>query len=442
MKKQKQTERKLAEKIVKKLRKGGYEAYFAGGCVRDIVMRRDPKDFDIATTANPNEIESLFEQTIDIGKKFGVITVRLEGINFEVATFRKERDYVDGRRPSHVTFCSPEEDAKRRDFTVNGLFYDPAKKRIIDFVGGKKDIKKKIIRTIGNPKKRFDEDKLRIIRAIRFATSLNFKIERKTWNEIKKHSKQIKRVSVERIRDELIRIFTQPNADRGLDLLYKSGILKVILPEIAKMKGVGQPRRFHPEGDVYNHTKLMLKKLRKPSVVLAFSALLHDVGKPRTYTKTDRIHFYEHSRVGTEITKRILERLRFPKKIIQDILACIENHMRFIFVKQMREGKLKKFMTRPTFQDELELHKIDCAASHGKLDNYYFLKRKLKKYKEEELKPKKLIDGYDLIEMGMKTGPLMGKILDEIYEMQLEGKIKSKEEALRKAKEKMKAYGS
>lgn len=422
---------KSAYEIARTLKEKGYVAYFAGGCVRDFLRKEEPKDFDIATTASPDEVEKLFSKTIPVGKHFGVILVVKDGKNFEVATFRNEGPYYDGRHPSEVNFTSPEEDALRRDFTANGLFYDPFEKKVIDYVGGKEDIEKKLIRAIGEPQKRFEEDKLRLLRAVRFAANLNYQIEENTWNFITRLVPKINEVSAERMRDELIKTFTRPGAGRGLDLLMESGLLKEILPEVVAMKGCEQPPEFHPEGDVFIHTRMLLDKLDHPSVVLAFAALLHDVGKPPTFQiREGRIRFYEHAPLGARMAETILRRLRFSNDEIEQIMTCVDNHMKFANVKEMREGKLKRFMSAPTFPTEMELHRIDCESSHGLLDNYRFLKKKIEEYKEEELKPKPLLNGDDLKSLGMKPGPAMKPILEEAYEIQLEKRINNKEEAL------------
>lgn len=428
----------LALSIAKRLKDKGHLAYFAGGCVRDYLMRQPPDDFDIATEATPDVVEKLFPKTVAVGKQFGVILVVEGGRSFEVATFRQEGDYRDGRHPSHVSFTVPEEDAKRRDFTVNGLFYDPFKQKVIDFVGGEADIRSRVIRSIGDPNRRFDEDKLRMLRAIRFASSLGFGIDTKTWEALKHRVAEIRLVSPERIRDEIVKTLTRPGADRGLELLSDSGLLKEVLPEIEAMKGVAQPPEFHPEGDVFIHTRMLLEKLDKPSEILALAALFHDVGKPPTYAIRDgRIKFYEHAPIGAQMTEVIMKRLRFSNEETEAVCACVENHMKFADVQKMREGKLKRFVTRQTFDTELELHRIDCLSSHGKLDNYHFLKEKLKAYAHEDLKPKAFVNGHDLMSLGMKAGPAMKPLLEELYEMQLEGRIRSREEALKIAQEKM-----
>ncbi len=428
---------KTAVSIVRKLNQAGHIAYFAGGCVRDFLMNQIPKDYDIATNATPDEVEKLFSKTVPVGKQFGVMLVIEENMSFEVATFRQEGEYRDGRHPSEVRFTSPEEDAKRRDFTINGLFYDPIKQEIIDYVEGRTDIKKRIIKTIGNPEARFREDKLRLLRAVRFANNLGFSIEPTTWEAIKAMKTEIQSVSQERVRDELIKLFTRKNAGDGLMLLSDSGLLAEILPEADAMKGVEQPPEFHPEGDVFIHTKLLMDKLENPSVSLAFGALLHDIGKPAAYSNENgKIRFYSHSRVGCEIAEKMLKRLRFSNKEIDQILSCVDNHMKFAKVKEMREGKLKQFITRHNFLEELELHRIDCESSHGMLDNYFFLKDKLTEYEKENLKPKPLLNGNDIIILGHRPGPLIKEILEQVYVLQLEGKWPNKDEALQWVRQK------
>ena len=435
-------EAKIAFEIASALKDKGHIAYWAGGCVRDFLRGETPKDYDIATTASPDEIERLFPKTLPVGKQFGVILVVRDGKTFEVATFRSEGPYQDGRHPSSVNFTTPEQDALRRDFTVNGLFYDPFKHEIIDYVSGQTDIKGRLIRAIGNPHERFEEDKLRLLRAVRFAANLSYEIEAKTWESLRALAPKIKEVSAERIRDELVKTFTRPGAGRGLELLLQSGLLQEILPEVSAMKGVEQPPQFHPEGDVFIHTKLLMDKLENPTQVLAFAALLHDVGKPPTFQiREGRIVFYEHSRVGAEMSEKILRRLRFSNDEIEAVKTCVDNHMKFANVKEMREGKLKRFMSTSTFPTELELHRIDCQSSHGLLDNFYFLKKKIEEFREEELKPKPLLNGEDLKSLGMKLGPPMKPLLEESYELQLEKRIQTKEEALEWARQKLLSKG-
>lgn len=421
----------LAGQIVQALRGAGHTAYFAGGCVRDLVMGRPAEDHDVATDASPERIEALFERTVPVGKQFGVILVALEGVTFEVATFRAEGAYEDGRHPTWVKFVTAKEDAERRDFTVNGLFYDPAAQEVIDFVGGEADIRARVIRAIGDPRKRFAEDKLRLLRAVRFASNLDFEIEKNTWEAVRAMGREIGVVSQERIREELMKLFTRPGAGRGLRLLSEAGLLKEILPEIERMKGVEQPPEFHPEGDVFVHTCLLMDKLQTPSVTLAFGALLHDVGKPDTFERApDRIRFNGHDALGGRMAEEILKRLRFPNKAIEEVKACVENHMKFKNVRDMREGKLKRFMATDTFLDELEMHRVDCLSSHGNLDNYNFLKAKLASLKEEELKPKPFLTGHDFLALGLKPGPRIGTLLEEAYDLQLDGTLKTREDAL------------
>lgn len=424
------SKRKLALKIIRTLHEKGYQAYFVGGCVRDLLRKKPPKDLDIATNAVPEAVRRLFPKTVPVGAQFGVILVVEDGQPFEVATFRADKGYADGRRPTGVRFTDARQDALRRDFTVNGVFYDPLTRRVMDWVGGEKDLKKKVIRAIGDPLKRFTEDKLRMLRAVRFASVLGFKIESKTLAAVKKLSKHIHTVSHERVRDELVKMFTGPDPSRALALLDETGLLKEVLPEVAKMKGVQQPRKFHPEGDVFVHTKLLLKQLEDPSAVLAFGCLLHDVGKPATYRRSDRIRFNGHEHVGARIAESILERLRFPNDLKASVVACVEGHMRFKDVKAMRESTLKKFMQRETFDTELEQHRIDCLASHGDLSNWRFLKKKLNVLSKEEIKPAPLVNGRDLLDLGYPEGPVIGKILRAAEEMQLENRVRTKEEAL------------
>ncbi len=428
-----------ATSIVRRLREAGHTAYFAGGCVRDMVRGVEPRDFDIATSATPDDVQRLFAKTVPVGAQFGVVLVLEDGHQFEVATFRSDEVYLDGRRPTGVKFSSPEQDAQRRDFTVNGLFYDPLTGDIIDFVGGRADIERKIVRCIGDAQQRFTEDKLRLLRCVRFASNLGYDIEPATFAAARELAGQINVVSAERIRDELIKILTRPNAGRGLELLDATGLLPEILPEIAAMKGVEQPAEFHPEGDVFTHTGLMLDALpANPSPVLALAVLLHDVGKPPTFERApDRIRFNDHDRIGAEMTAQILERLRFPNDTIAKVVLCVAEHMRFQFVKEMRPAKLKRILARETFPDELELHCIDCASSHRNLENYEFLKTKAAELPPEVLKPAPLLTGHDLLALGLTPGPLVGQILREAEEAQLEERLRSREEALAFARQRV-----
>lgn len=424
---------KTARDVAARLRERGHLAYFAGGCVRDIVRGETPKDFDIATDANPEGVQKLFPHTYAVGAHFGVILVVENGFQFEVATFRADDVYVNGRRPSAVHFSSPEEDARRRDFTINGMFYDPVVEKVIDFVGGRADIQAKLVRAIGDPGQRFAEDRLRMLRAVRFATVLDYKIDHETWDALLANVVSINEISAERIREELVRMFLSSNRTRGWDLLDSSGLMRAILPEIDAMKGCAQPEQFHPEGDVFEHTRLMLQFLReKVSVPLVFAVLLHDVAKPRTATvdNTGRIRFNEHDRIGAEMTEEIMRRLRFSGAEIDATVEMVRQHMVFKDVPKMRMAKLKRFMARPTFDDELELHRVDCQGSHRMLDNYEFLLRKREEFANEPIIPPPLVCGDDLIALGLKPSPKFGEILEAVETRQLEGTLRTREEAL------------
>jgi len=424
---------KTAREIAARLRESGHMAYFAGGCVRDMVRGLTPKDYDIATDARPEAVQKLFPRTYAVGAHFGVIIVLENGFQFEVATFRSDEGYIDGRHPSAVRFSSPEEDAKRRDFTINGMFYDPVAEEVIDFVGGRADIAAKLVRAIGDPAERLAEDRLRMLRAVRFATVLDYKIDNGTWKALVANAPSINQISAERIRDELVRVLTSPNRVRGWDLLDSSGLMRVILPEIDAMKGCLQPEQFHPEGDVFQHTRLMLQFLpEKVSVPLVFSVVLHDVAKPRTATvdETGRIRFSGHDRLGAEMTEEIMRRLRFSGAEIEATVEMVRQHMVFKDVPKMRVAKLKRFMARPTFEDELELHRVDCEGSHRMLDNYEFLLRKREEFANEPIIPLPLVRGDDLIALGLNPGPKFGEILEAAETQQLEGKLRTREEAL------------
>ena len=423
--------------IVKKLREKGFDAYFAGGAVRDALLKRQIKDIDIATNATPEEVKRIFSKTIDVGAKFGVTVVVLNGINYEVTTFRAEGGYSDGRHPDYIYFTCPLQDASRRDFTINGLYYDPISEKIIDYVGGIEDLKKGIIKTIGSPLKRFEEDKLRMLRAIRFSTTLGFEIEEYTFETIKRFSPQILNVSKERIRDELVKTLTVVNGDRGLQLLKKSNLLSFILPQVSSMIGILQPENFHPEGDVFTHTLIMFRKARYPlSISLAFGILFHDIAKPITFRIRDRIRFNNHAHLGAKLSNEILKDLKFSNKIVEDVSTLVKNHLKFMSVTKMKLSTLKKFLSMENFNEHLELHRLDCLASHGNLDNYNFCVEKLKDFPQDILKPPQLISGKDLINMGFSPSPLFGKILKEIEALQLEEKIKNRNEAIKYIKEK------
>ena len=422
-----------ARRVATRLRESGHIAYFAGGCVRDMVRGLTPKDYDIATDARPEAVQNLFARTFAVGAHFGVIIVLENGFQFEVATFRSDDAYIDGRHPSAVHFSSPEEDAQRRDFTINGMFHDPVADKVIDLVGGRADIEAKLVRAIGDPAQRFAEDRLRMLRAVRFAAVLDYEIEKQTWDALLTNAASISQISAERIRDELVRIFLSPNRVRGWDLLDSSGLMRAILPELDAMKGVLQPEQFHPEGDVFVHTRLMLLLLpEKVSVQLVFAVLFHDVAKPVTarMDKTGRIRFNEHDRIGAQMTEAIMRRLRFSGDEIEATVEMVSQHMVFKDAPKMRVAKLKRFMARPTFEEELELHRVDCESSHRNLDNYEFLLRKREEFANEPIIPAPLVRGDDLIALGLKPGPKFGEILEAVETRQLEGTLRTREEAL------------
>jgi poly(A) polymerase len=423
----------VARKIVRRLREAGHQALFAGGCVRDSLMGKTPHDFDIATSARPEQVQALFPRTIAVGAQFGVILVVEEGRDYQVATFRSDGTYLDGRHPRSVSFTTPEGDARRRDFTINGLFYDPIEGKVLDFVGGREDLETRTLRAIGNPAERFAEDKLRLLRAVRFATVLDFTIEADTWNALCAAAETIHDVSAERVRDELVKIFASPQRLRGFDLLDASGLMEEILPEIEPLRGCEQPPDFHPEGDVFVHTRLMLALLpRDASVLLVLATLFHDLGKPPTMERdhTGRIRFSGHESVSAQMTEKIMRRLRFSNEEIEATTAMVQNHMVFKDVQNMRVSRLKRFLARPTFDDELELHRVDCLASHGNLDNYEFLKRRDEDLANEPLIPPPLVTGHDLIALGWKPGPKFKTILEAVQVRQLEGLLRTREEAI------------
>ena len=424
----------VAAAIVRKLRQHGYVAYFAGGCVRDALLSIPPKDIDIATSANPEQVQHLFQRTVPVGIQFGVVRVLIDEMDFEVATFRSDGVYLDGRRPADVRFSTPKEDAIRRDFTINGMFYDPDNDHLIDYVNGREDLSRKLLRAIGQASKRFAEDRLRMLRAVRFAATLSFEIEAETWLAINKEAQEIAIVSPERIRDELLKIMVNPHRLRGFDLLDKSGLLAVILPEVEALKGCDQPEQFHPEGDVFVHTRLMLGLLAPDaSAQQVLAVLLHDIGKPptRSFDQVDqRIRFNGHDRVGAEMAEKVMTRLRFPRQEIDLVVEAVRNHMIFKDVRQMRPAKLRRFMARPHFAIELELHRIDCAGSHGDLDNYQFLVGKALEFSQEPLIPARLVRGDDLISMGLSPGPRIGELLEAVQTAQLEGEVKTRTEAI------------
>ena len=453
--------REIAKKIVATLQQNGFAAFWVGGCVRDFLLGREPQDFDIATDAKPESVEKLFRKTIPVGKKFGVIIVVENGIQFQVATFRAEADYQDGRRPEKIEFANAEADALRRDFTVNGLFYDPLTEKIHDWVGGEKDLRAKLIRAIGQPEERFGEDHLRMLRAVRFAAQLDFEIESGTFAAIQLLAPKIKIISAERIRDELLKLFAPPQMDlgvgelasgalaetpvagvlpptnsaaaRGLLLLRDSGLLEHVLPELAATIGCEQSPDFHPEGSVFNHICLMLEKLpAEAHESLPWAVLLHDIAKPVTAEKdlaTGKIHFYGHEKVGADMAEKILQRLKFPNKQTEEIVEAVRHHMQFKDVKLMRKATLRRLLMRETFPLELELHKLDCLGSSGNLEHFNFLVEQAAELKKQPQIHPPLLTGNDLIELGIKSGKELGALLHEIRELQLADELKTPDEA-------------
>ncbi len=426
----------FAREVVVELRKAGHKAFCVGGCARDTLLGIEPKEYDITTSATPEEVSEIFPHTVPIGVSFGVILVITGKYQFEVATFRKDQSYTDGRHPDKVIYSSEEqEDVRRRDFAINGMLYDPIEEEVIDYVDGIRDIKSKIVQTIGDPYERLNEDKLRMMRAIRFSSRYNFELNLDTFLAIEKLAADITQVSGERIRDEITKIITQSNPGHGLNMLSVSGLLKYILPDVEIMNGVEQPPEFHPEGDVFIHTCLVLDKLHKNqagvvSPELAIGALLHDVGKPPTFSVSDRIRFNGHDKLGADMSKKICRDLKFSNKQIEVIYALIRDHLKFKDVFNMKKSTLKRFIGMPHFEEHMALHLADCQASHGLTAAYDFVMEKYNDFEEEEIKPAPLISGRELIEMGYKPGPLFSDILNFVEEAQLEGEITNTQEAI------------
>jgi poly(A) polymerase len=433
----------FANSIVETLRQHGFQAYLVGGCVRDLLLQREPKDYDVATDATPDEVMRIFPETWAVGAQFGVVLVPLPessstaefptSATIEVATFRSDIGYTDGRRPDEVRFSAdPREDVARRDFTINGMLLDPLSGDVLDFVGGRKDLEAGIVRTIGEPRRRFEEDKLRMLRAVRFAARFGYAIEPETFAAMRELAHQINIVSRERVRDELTRMLTQGNARRAFLLLDESGLLAQVLPEIAAMKGVEQPAEFHPEGDVFVHTLLLLENLPSPCpATLAWGALLHDVGKPPTFRRAvDRIRFDDHAKVGTKMAEEICRRLRFSNDDTELILALVENHMRFGHATRMNESTLKRFLRMPSFDQHLALHRADSLASHRLLSTYEFIRTKQAEIPAAKMRPAPLVTGDDLIAAGHVPGPKFREILHTVEDAQLEGRLLSRDAAL------------
>jgi poly(A) polymerase len=425
--------RDIARTVAARLQSAGFTAFWVGGCVRDVLLQREPSDYDIVTSALPDQIEQVFEHTVPVGRKFGVVVVVEGEHQIQVATFRAEADYQDGRHPEQVIFGDARADANRRDFTINGLFFDPVRAELHDWVGGQADLQARLIRTIGLPAERFAEDHLRLLRAVRLAAQLGFEIEPGTFAALKATAAKIQGISAERIRDELLKLFRPPHAARGLDLLHQSGLLNYVLPELVPALTCEQSPDFHPEGNVFNHLRLMLQNLRADSEPLApWAVLLHDVAKPVTASvdpATGSTHFYGHEKIGAKMAEQILERLRFPRKQIDDVVQAVRCHMQFKDAPAMRKSTLRHLLMRPTFPLELELHRLDCLGSHGRLEVYNFLVEQAWELEHQpEIRPP-LLSGNDLIGLGMKPGPAMGVLLAELREKQLQDELKTPAEA-------------
>ena len=428
--------RALANSICDTLRRNGFQALLVGGCVRDILLNREPADYDVTTDARPEQVMQLFPGGIGVGAQFGVVLVPRDALKVEVATFRSDIGYSDGRHPDRVAYSdSPEEDVKRRDFTINGLLMRHDTGEVLDYVAGQADMAARTLRAIGDPGRRFEEDKLRMLRAVRFAARFEYAIEPKTFKAIRQRATEISQVSAERIHDELTRLLTEGAARRGFELLRETGLLPIVLPEVAAFQGVQQPPEYHPEGDVWVHTLMMLDGLSPGcSPTLAWGVLLHDVGKPPTFRSAretgDRIRFDGHVEVGTKMAAVISKRLRFSTWETEQIGALVANHMRFKDVGQMRASTLKKFVRLPHFDQHLELHRLDCLASHGRLDAYEFVRRFLSETPSEEVRPARLLTGEDLMRMGYRPGPAFRTILGALEDAQLEGAVSNREEAV------------
>jgi poly(A) polymerase len=430
--------RQAAERIALRLQETGHQAYFAGGCVRDLLLGVTAKDYDVATSATPEQIVALFERTIQVGAHFGVILVTEEDAAVEVATFRHDGVYLDGRRPDEVRFTTdPREDVLRRDFTVNGMLEDPASGEVLDFVGGREDLAAGVIRTIGEAERRFAEDKLRMLRGVRFAARLGFAVAPETMRAMQRYAPGIAQVSNERVRDELTRMLTEGHARRAVELLDESGLLAQVLPEVARMKGVEQPPAYHPEGDVWVHTLMLLEHLEAGcSATLAWGMLLHDVGKPATFQPPDpakpgdRIRFNGHAEVGTRMAEVLLQRLRFSNEEMAQVLALVKNHMRFGDVLEMKQSTLKRFLRMSQFDEHLALHRADCLSSHGKLNLYEFARGEYERHEPEAIRPVLLLTGRDLIAAGYRPGPRFKAMLETAEDAQLEGTIGTREQGL------------
>jgi poly(A) polymerase len=420
-----------AASIVARLRDAGFETYLAGGCVRDRLLGRSAADYDVATAARPEQVSALFPKTVEIGAAFGVVRVVADDGEYEVATFRTEGPYLDGRHPSSVRFAGPREDALRRDFTINGLFLDPATDAVLDFVGGRADLAARVVRAIGDPAARFEEDRLRMLRAVRLAAELGFAIEPDTLAAVRRHAGDVRTVSAERVRDELVRMLTGPDPGRALALLRDTGLLEAVLPEVAAGIGVPQPEQFHPEGDVFEHTRLAVAALRAPSPALAMATLLHDAGKPGTLEfAPDRIRFSRHDERGAAIAEAVMERLRFPRRDVDRVVALVGRHMVFKDLPQMREAKRRRLLADEMFPDLLELHRADVAASHGDLSLYEWARAETARVAATPPAAAPLASGHDVLARGVPAGPRVGAILEQVEDARLEGRVRTREEAL------------
>lgn len=423
--------RQAASDIVRQLRDAGFAAYLVGGCVRDIVMGNEPKDYDIATSAEPPQVAEMFPDSLMVGARFGVVIVPREEGNVEVATFRSDGAYADGRHPVNVQYSnSAEEDVRRRDFTINGLLYDPIEDKVIDFVGGQADIRRGRISTIGDPHKRFGEDRLRMLRAVRFAARFNFELDTAAADAIRELAAEIRMVSAERIRDEILKILTQAQARRGFELLNSTTLLDHVLPEVKAMQGVEQPPQFHPEGDVWTHTLMMLEGLKDPTPTLALGVLLHDVGKPRTFEVRERIRFDKHVEIGARMAEEICQRLRLSSRDTERVVELVRHHLRFKDFPRMKRSTQIRFLRMEGFSEHLELHRLDCLASHRNLENYNLARDMLGQIPDDEKRPVRLLSGKDLIHHGYKPGPQFKQILQAVEDAQLEGEIRTHEDAL------------
>jgi poly(A) polymerase len=425
----------MANSICETLRRNGYQALLVGGCVRDVLLGREPADYDVTTDATPEIVANLFPESVAVGAQFGVILIPRDGRKVEVATFRSDIGYSDGRHPDSVVYSkTAREDVQRRDFTINGLLMRHDTGEVLDYVGGQADLQAKIIRAIGEPDRRFTEDKLRMMRAVRFAARFGFEIESETFRAIRRHVAEIHQVSRERLRDELTKMLTEGAARQAFELLDETWLLQQVLPEIGAMKGVEQPPQYHPEGDVWIHTRMMLEGLPKDaSPTLGWGVLLHDVGKPPTFQSAaetgDRIRFNNHVEVGVRMAEAICRRLRFSNEETEQIVALVDNHMKFGAVEEMRASTLKKFVRLPRFEEHLALHRLDCLSSHRRLDSYEFVRRFLDVTPPEQVRPERLLTGDDLQTMGFRPGPLFSRIMRALEDAQLEGQIATREEA-------------